>query len=395
MATTMERGDALFEALGELAPVIQEAGARAEADRDLPADVIEALRQRGFFRMWTPQAYGGLELHPTTGIRLIEALASIDSSAAWVVANCAAITTFCQVLPQAGADELFSSPDPLVCGGWFPPGAARREPGGYRVDGHWAFGSGAHHADWLTGMTVVLDDAGQPVIGPDGRPTLMLVFFEPGKAEVVDNWDTLGLRGTGSHDVTVAGCFVPERRVSVVRPWDPEAPGFQGPLYRFHMWIGGAVIGAAALGMARAAVDELTGLAQRKTPSYTERSLADRSIVQDHVARATAAVGAARAYLHHVLDETFARFAAGETLDPGALAPVQLASSHAVEAAARAVDLVLEVTGTSGIRADQRLERHLRDVRTMAQHTLSSGARYESAGQLLLGQQSDWPFFYL
>jgi alkylation response protein AidB-like acyl-CoA dehydrogenase len=267
-------------------------------------------------------------------------------------------------------------------------------PGGYQVDGRWAFGSGARHGDWLTGMAVVLD-GGQPVLGPDGRPTLVLVFFPPADAEVVDNWDTLGMRGTGSHDVGLVDRFVPEHRSAVVAPWDPQDPAFGGPLYRFHMWLAGAEIGAVALGVARAAIDELTELAHRKTPSYTDRGLAERPIVQDHVARATAAVGAARAYLHQVLDETFARFAAGEAGSPTMLAPVQLAACHAVDAATRAVDLVLEVSGTSGIRAGQKLERHLRDVRTIAQHTLSSAARYESTGQLLLGRQSDWTFFYL
>ena len=77
------------------------------------------------------------------------------------------------------------------------------------------------------------------------------------------------------------------------------------------------------------------------------------------------------------------------------LAPVQLASCHAVEAAARAVDLLHSAAGTSGIRTEDGLERHFRDVHTISQHTLSSAARYESVGQLLVGKQSDWTFFYL
>jgi indole-3-acetate monooxygenase len=238
MSTTVDRADALLDGLGELAPHIREAGARAEADRDLPADVIDALRERGFFRIWTPRAYGGLELHPTSAVQVFEELAYLDSAAAWVVANCAVITSFCQVLPPAGTEELFQSPDRLICGGWFPPGTARRVPGGYQVDGRWSFGSGVRHADWLTGMAVALED-GQPVPGPDGRPTLVLGFFPPAGAEVLDNWDTLGMRGTGSHDVCLADRFVPEHRTALVAPWAPEDAAFAGPLYRFHMWLAG------------------------------------------------------------------------------------------------------------------------------------------------------------
>jgi hypothetical protein len=53
------------------------------------------------------------------------------------------------------------------------------------------------------------------------------------------------------------------------------------------------------------------------------------------------------------------------------------------------------VAGTSGIRAENGLERHFRDVHTIAPHTLASAARYESIGQMFLGKQSDWRFFYL
>src|SRR5687768_12317815 len=104
--TTTERADALFEALGDLAPQLREAGARGEMQRDLPRDVIDLLRVRGFFRIWTPEAYGGLELHPTTAVRLFEELSAIDSAVAWVVGNCAVITSFCQVLPTAGVEEV-------------------------------------------------------------------------------------------------------------------------------------------------------------------------------------------------------------------------------------------------------------------------------------------------
>jgi alkylation response protein AidB-like acyl-CoA dehydrogenase len=161
------------------------------------------------------------------------------------------------------------------------------------------------------------------------------------------------------------------------------------------MWLGGAAIAAVALGLARAAWDQFHSLAAEKRPSYTDVVLRDRPIVQDHVARAGALIGAGRAYLHDTVDELYARFERGDDVDPVSLAPVQLAACHAVEAARRAVDLLQDVAGTSGIRAESGLERHFRDVHTIAQHALASSARYESVGQMLLGKQSDWLFFYL
>jgi indole-3-acetate monooxygenase len=385
----------LFGAIAELSPLLRSGGVRGEAERDLLPEIVEALRENGFFRIWRPRALGGMELHPTTAMRVFEELGRVDSAVGWLVANAAVITTFFQVFTDEGLSEIFAEPDTIVAGGWFPPGAAVPADGGYRVTGQWAFGSGCRHADWLTGMAVILDPRGQPELGPDGSPRLLLVAVPAGQADVVEHWDTLGMRGTGSHDVQVSDVFVPAGRTFVVGPFTSPGSAFRGPLYNFHMWLGGPEIAAVGLGVADAALAEFTALAKQKTPSYTAQLMSDRATVQDHVARATAHIGAGRAYLHNALDTAYARFERGGVVDALTLAPVQLASCHAVESATRAVDLLQAVAGTSGIRAEHGLERHFRDIHTIAQHTLSSAARFESVGQLLLGKQSDWMFFYL
>jgi alkylation response protein AidB-like acyl-CoA dehydrogenase len=336
-----------------------------------------------------------MELAPSGALEVFEELAAIDSAAAWLVSNVAVITTFFQVFSDDGIGEIFAERATILAGGWFPPGTALRTEGGYQVTGQWAFGTGCRHADWVTGMAVIIGADQQPELHPDGSPRLVLLAVSAKEAEVVEHWDTLGMRGTGSHDVSVADVFVPDRRSFVVGPFSAPGTAFRGPLYRFHMWLGGAAIAAVALGLARAAWDQFHSLAAEKRPSYTDVVLRDRPIVQDHVARAGALIGAGRAYLHDTVDELYARFERGDDVDPVSLAPVQLAACHAVEAARRAVDLLQDVAGTSGIRAESGLERHFRDVHTIAQHALASSARYESVGQMLLGKQSDWLFFYL
>jgi indole-3-acetate monooxygenase len=387
--------NALSKLIDELAPQLQAWGDDAETRRDLLPEAVASLRAGGFFRIWRPAALGGLELRPTEGLELFERLAGIDSASAWLVANASVITTFFQVFPDEGLDEIFAAPDTVLAGGWFPPGLARPTDGGYRVSGQWAFASGCRHADWLTGMAVVLGRDDQPEVAPDGSPRLLLFTMPASDADIVDNWDTLGMRGTGSHDIRVADAFVPERRTFPVGPFGSPGSAFTGPLYKFHMWLGGAEIGAVALGVARAALDDFTAHTSARVPSYTTRAVADRAVAQDHVGRAAALVGAGRAYVHVAVDEAYRYFESGGSYDPTRLIPVQLAACHAVEAASRAVDLLHAVAGTSGIRAEYRLERHLRDIHTIEQHTLAAAARYESTGQLLLGKQSDWMFFYL
>jgi len=146
---------------------------------------------------------------------------------------------------------------------------------------------------------------------------------------------------------------------------------------------------------ARAAITDLIALAQSKTPSYTQVGLADKAVVQDKLARARAAVDAARSYLYSALAEAeeVVRTQPRLSLEQGI--PLALAASHAVEAAAQAVDLVHSCAGTSGIREEQRFQQYFRDVHTISQHAFVSSSRFESAGKLMLGRESDWPFYYL
>jgi len=154
-------------------------------------------------------------------------------------------------------------------------------------------------------------------------------------------------------------------------------------------------VASVSLGIARAAIGELIELAQHKTPSYTHVGLADKPVVQDKLARARAAVDAARTYLYSSLaaaDETV-RTQPRLSIEQGI--PLALAGSHAVEAACQAVDLVHSCAGTSGIRNAQRFQQYFRDVHTISQHAFASPNRFESIGKLILGRESDWPFYYL
>lgn len=377
-----------------LEPVLRENAMAAEAERNLTKAAMAAMVETGIFRTWMPRAFGGLEMAPTPAIQLFEEIARIDSAAGWVASNSCAITPLCQVLPDAGATEICADPDTVLAGGWFPPGSAVPVAGGYCVSGQWTFGSGCQHAHWLTAMGIIVDH-GKPRIGPNGQPVQVMLFFPAAEAEIVDTWHTLGMRGTGSHDIKLTEVFIPERRTFIMGPFDHPGSAFRGPLYAFRLWLFGPPIASVALGIARAAIEDCIALAGRKIPNNTQVALSDRSTVQDRVARAKAMVDAARAYLYRALDDTWAYLSSGAKITPEQGIPVQLATCHAVETAGRAVDLVHAVVGTSGIRNEHRFQQYFRDVHTVSQHGAGSPERFESVGKLLLGKPSDWGFFYV
>ena len=387
--------DALLERAHEVEAVIGEHRAWQEENRRMAPEVFEALRAAGLWSIFKPVALGGWECHPVTGLKIFEEITRIEPAVGWAVANQSGIETFGAMLPEEGAKEVYGDPDRPVAGAWFPPGQATPVEGGYRVTGRWAFASTCHYAQYLTGMTVVVDD-GEPRTGPDGSPVMMIVFFPPEEAEIIDTWHTIGMRGTGSHDISVREIFVPDRHAWIMEPLGVDRSGpFKGPLYGAFPWVSISCLGSVGLGIGQAAIDELIGLAGEKTPSYTDRSLRNREVAQANVARAQATIAAARAYLHQAVNGVHRTAQAGRkpTLEEGV--QVQLATCNALEAGSRVVNLVHDTAGTSGIRKERRFEQLYRDGRTISQHAFASLSRYESCGKVLFGLQSDWGFFYL
>jgi indole-3-acetate monooxygenase len=215
------------------------------------------------------------------------------------------------------------------------------------------------------------------------------------KAVIVDTWRTLGMRGTGSHDVLMTEVLLPLRHTALLAPYEKPGTAYQGPLYKFTIWAAITVLACVPLGIARAAIDDLLELAARKAPSYTSTSLRDRTTVQSALGQAEATLGAARAYLYEALREVWEKALQGQLIDMPGKMKLQLAATHAAATAAKAVDLVHAVVGTTGIRDDHRFQRCFRDAHTITQHAFISAARYESGAQYSLGVPIEWPFYGL
>jgi alkylation response protein AidB-like acyl-CoA dehydrogenase len=382
------------EVIARVAPALRQYAAGGETERRLAPEVVTALLDAGVFRSWIPKALGGLELDPLPALRLFEGIAHADGSAGWVVSNSANVTLIGQVLPDDGAAEVFGDPRVLPAIAAFPPGAAVPVEGGYRVSGQWNFGSGCNYATWLATGALVMDGEA-PRLGPDGNPVLALAMLKADDVEIVENWDTLGLRGTGSHDFRAADVFVPQRRTAIFAPFDNPGEAYRGPLYRMGFWLDGIRIAITALGIARAALEAFVKLAQAKTPNGVQAVLADRSVVQDQVARAQAMIEAGRATVYQSVAEAWQYVQGGKRITVNEGVSMGLASSFGVELAVQAVDLLQGAAGSTGFRAEHPFQRYFRDVHTLNQHAIASAARFESLGKLILGRQSDWAFYYL
>ncbi|GAA4292742.1 acyl-CoA dehydrogenase family protein [Mycobacterium paraffinicum] len=354
-----------------LAPEITARADEAEALGTLPRDLVERLRAAGVFRALQPRSLGGFEVAPVEFIHLIEELARADGSAGWLAAIGAGAPAFTAWLEPAVATQLFGpDADFLAATVFAPTGRAVPDGGGqFAVDGRWPFASGCRHAEWLLGGVFVFD-GDTPRMIPDQGPDWRLAFFPRAGAEIVDNWDVLGLRATGSNDILARGLRVAEERT--ISPFFQPARQ-DGPLWRlaFFTLVGVALVGVP-LGIARRALDEFTDLATTKTRAGTFEPLAADPAAQVEFARAEAALRSARAF---VLDEAGALWDTARTGDPPSLeqrAGFQLAAQQAMRAARQAVDTTFSLTGAGAVHAGHPLQRCFRDLHTVSQHVYFS-----------------------
>ena len=174
-----------------------------------------------------------------SAFRVIEELARIDSAAGWNVSLANATEPFGAWFSDETTEEVFGSPETVMAGAFFPPRRAVPTEGGYRLSGRCSFNSNCHAATWVLGLARVHDD-GVERLDDNGEPVTLITLFPMREAEIIDNWDTLGMCGTGSHDV-MSTTFSSRRNarscssrwISRVRPTaDPGIGSRSGPRLR-------------------------------------------------------------------------------------------------------------------------------------------------------------------
>lgn len=382
----------LLEAARSLGPVITAHRDAAERDRRLARPVIEAMRDAGMFRMFTPRALGGLETDPVTLAQVAEEVARFDSAAAWAFQAGNTGAWWAGRMPEDGVAELFADgPDLMMSASFAPPHRADTVEGGYRLTGRGPLASTIHDSPWVF-MCGIVHDYGQPRMTAYG-PTVLGLAMPTRDVDIVDTWESLGMRGTDSNDVATDGVFVPSSRSFVLTPEYEPAPQFGGPLYRLPATVATiAIIAPVALAIARCAIDELRDLATKKVPLGSTKTLRDRTLTQSTLARAEGDLRAARLLLYDTLSAAWRRAQSGEAFTLEQKADLMLAGTHAVQQAADVTDRMHRLAGTAGIYTRSRLERLLRDAHTVRHHGFHSESRYETVGQVYLGVEPEFPF---
>ena len=365
-----------------LAPTITAWTHEIEAERRLPSELIDALKSAGAFRLFVPRSAGGLALDLPTALEAITTLARSDSSVGWNVMNASGCALIATLLPRETYQQVYAKgPDTIIAGSNQPVGKAVAVAGGWRVSGRWPFVSGCRHADWMFGLCTLSRD-GEPLVGGDGKPLVQGCFLPARAWTIEDTWHVAGLKGTGSHHVSIKDVFVPAACVFDFANGSPSQPG---PLYRAIRQVLPALHGASSVGIAEAALDGLLAMAgSGHRHTNAAQPLQASETFQYELGRVAADVRAARAVLHAQAKSLWEHALAG-TLRDDALHT--LATQTAVWLATTGVRVAgacFTLGGGGAVYDTSPLQRRLRDMHTAAQHAVAHQRLYVGAGQLLL-----------
>jgi alkylation response protein AidB-like acyl-CoA dehydrogenase len=373
-------GQATLTAVRDLFDQLDGDAGKAEADRRLPRSTVDAMKAAGAFRMPMPAAWGGPELPIADMLLVIEELSYADGSAGWCAMIGCDSGFYAAKLEDAVAREVWDDLDLVTAGQTSPAGKAVREGDGWRVSGRWAFGSGCTHADRIVGGAMLHEaDGTQPVEG--GLPAWRTFVLPIDEVTIHETWDPTGLAGTGSHDYSSDGAWVPDEHA--MRPL--EAPRREGAIYALPWSF--IVKGAAVpIGLARRALDELTAIAPGKLVLPEFAMLGDLDHLHDRLARSRALIGSARALIHDVVGAAWDEIERTGELRQEGRADLRLAMVHSATACRTAVDLIVDTATTAAIKRGSPIDRAHRDILTASQHLVVNDRVYGMVGRVLMGK---------
>jgi alkylation response protein AidB-like acyl-CoA dehydrogenase len=344
----------------------------------IPRDIVMLMKKAGIFRAGTPKKFGGDALEPAKFLEMVERIAVVDGSAAWVAAFGSA-NTYLAALPEATQAKIYATgPDQVFAGGLYPLQDAQRVDGGWRVSGRWKFASGCKGADWIgVGIKGETKDAsGKPVV------TALMALSPANEVEIVDNWNVVGMQGTGSHDTLVQDKFYADE-------WTCLRGGsmvIDEPLYRYPALAYQAQVHAACnLGLARAALDIVAEMANAARLMPNMARLSDRGYFRTGLARGEAQLRSAQLFFYEAAERGWASVLCGDPVPAQDANMMRLSAAHAAHAAAEVVQQAYRIAGMSAIHRGHRMQQIVRDTMVVTQHAALSESIFESAGAMLAG----------
>ena len=378
----------VVENVRALIPMLREGQAESDRLGRPPAHIVEKLREAGVYKLTVPKEYGGLEADMKTWMDTVVEIGRGDAGVAWAVTLVTSCNwAFSSFFPKHLVDEVFSDPDATLAG-IFTGRAISIKPaeGGIYVEkGMWFFNSGVYEATWDLLGVPMFDENGEE-IGPG------IALVPMSDVTLLNDWNTSGIRGSGSTNVMMENVFIPNERIiplpSIAEGTQPRT--HEGPAARIaFMPLMANILAYPLLGAAEHMVEYfLETLPKRdiKLTSYTKA--AEAPVTQLQIGEATAKIEAARLLIEdgvRRMDEWSHR---SEYMPIEIRAKIRRDTAFAERLMWEGVDMLGTVSGGSFSWLSNLGNRLWQDVKVGSLHPLvSAPSNYEMYGRLVAGVQ--------
>jgi 3-hydroxy-9,10-secoandrosta-1,3,5(10)-triene-9,17-dione monooxygenase len=384
-------GSHLVEAAASLVPALRSRNAETSALARLPEATIKDFESARLFDMLVPKLYGGIQCSLGNLMDTIVQIGRGDGSAAWTLGNLSAgIWLAATAYPQHVVDEVFGTGQSFRTAGVFSPLRVKTRPaeGGVVIeDGLWNFNSGIYHAHWDILGIPIFDDAGHQI-------DLGSALVPVSQVTILHDWDTIGLRGSGSSSVSVKEVFVPNERIALTSKTFREdyasthlrdEPLYRMPIIPFLV----TKLVFPALGMAKAALELFVEHAPRRGIAFTfYEKQDDAAVTHLQVGEASSKIDAAEAVLRRSVYDLDASNAAGTRMPLEQRIRIRRDAGHASKLLWEAVDLLAGASGGSFAKSGNTMNQLWRDVRVAGLHGgLCPSTSMELFGRILFGKE--------
>lgn len=373
----------------ELQPFIRQHLVEGEKRARLTNEVVTAVGQAGFFRLYAPPEVGGLEVPPPVALAVIEAVSAADPAVGWYMLNSIPACLAAASLTECARAELFAEPHRNFGFSGVPGGRAIPVDGGYQVSGKWPVVTGCEDAQWCALAGLVMDGDTPRQIGgsPDGR-----LFLIPTAAlDIAPTWqEAAAMRGTGSNAASVRKVFVPERFAHT-----PAKPLLIArPLFRLPpRLLFSSCPAAVAFGVLDTAWQSATEELGAKVSSFSGQALRDQAPIQELIANCSAALRAVRAGHSAAMNAVWNVACTGAEVPPRLKADLYASNFYALDIVRDTISRLY----TRGTRAafvqGNAVERALRNLHAIVFGVEIGRPFHHAAGRVLLGGEPLDPAF--
>lgn len=382
----------LIDKARALAPVLAQRAEQAERDGLVPRQSIDDLQAAGFFKVLQPRRWGGHEMDPRVFYSVQMALAEGCMATAWVYGVVGVHNWQLPLFPEQAQQDVWSrDATTLIASTYMPVGKAEPVEGGYRFSGHWGWSSGSEHCDWIF--------LGGLLPRKDGSGALEHCTFLLPRSDfrIVKNFDVLGLRATGSHDIVVDNAFVPEHRTHRTNDYtDPGCPGREhntGWLYRIpFIQVFQRAVSTACIGALDGAISQFRQRAAAHVGKHGSKTAEDVS-AQLAVTQAMMTSDQLKLVLYRNYQQVEGYARRNERM------PVEERLFHRAQSAAvpklcaEHVNEILRLCAASGVFKSNPIERIFRDLHVARGHIANNTDAFARAhGAVMLGLPNTDPF---